>query len=302
MKPIRPVFCPPADAFRFFLCFFFFFLFCFSFCYSPAASLYAREGIVERRNQEKIRSSGFADVELDRLHEEIAGLIFDLQALALPEEKLIEDPRARPSNPREGQVTPDPAGKEPIELIPSRKRAFLRGTDRNGRTYFRLRISEGLNYTTQPTPDRFLFHAHAYFYLDEQGKLNEILLQFYRMRFNGMDYTREIRRIRHPRPSGSGSLQSLMEIEFRSYPSSLPRDELSVDGIPLPVLSGEPRLRTVLHSPDAPMPFDKQARIVETYRSMLRKLSRQLRRQKEILQLDRNSLIERAIDFTGRSF
>jgi hypothetical protein len=269
---------------------------------SLASSLFARQGLVERRNQEKIRAAGFADVELDRLHTEIGQAIFDLQSLAVPEEGPIKDPTARPTDPREGQVDPDTLRQDTIELVPSRRRAFVRGTDSKGRTYFRLRITEGLNYTTEPTPDRFLFKAHAYLYLDEQGKLGEVLLQFYRMRFSGMEYTREIRRIRHPGPFGAGAAQSPIQIEFRSYPTSLPHNELAIDDVPLPVLSGEPQLLTVLHSADDPMPFDKQARIVETYRSLLRKLNRQLSRQRQILELDRNSSIERALDFTGTSF
>ena len=42
--------------------------------------------------------------------------------------------------------------------------------------------------------------------------------------------------------------------------------------------------------------------LMETYRSLLRKLDRQLSRETELRRLNRNADIERAMDFTGTSF
>ncbi|MBW7858602.1 MAG: hypothetical protein H3C43_10010 [Leptonema sp. (in: Bacteria)] len=160
----------------------------------------------------------------------------------------------------------------------------------------------------QPQPDRFVFRAHAFFYLDENQKLSKVLVQFYRLKFSGLDYTREIRRISHPGPFADGSPQSAMKIEFQSFPEGLPSTDLSADGIPLPVLSSKPQLSTVLQSAeeqvpfDEQIPFDKQVRIIETYRSLLRKIDSQLNREKHVLQLSRDSDIERTIDFTGTSY
>lgn len=264
------------------------------------SSLQAEErlGAVERKNQELIRASGFADVELDRLHQHIGQLIAELQHLAVDADSL---PEAKPelTQPKSTNLEQN---TNSIELQPSLRRSFVKGIDSNGKTYFRLRIQEGLNYTMQPQPDRFVFRAHAFFYLDENNKLSKVLVQFYRLKFSGLDYTRELRRISHPGPFADGARQSAMKIEFQSFPKGLAAKDLSVDGIPLPVLSIQPELTAVLQSTDIQIPFDKQVRIIETYRSLLRKLDRQLDREKHILQLTRDSDIERTIDFTGTSY
>lgn len=267
------------------------------------SSLHAEErlGAVERRNQELIRASGFADVELDRLHQHIGQLIAELQPLAVDAE-LLPDAKPELTQPKSTSLEQSNINQNSIELQPSLRRSFVKGIDSNGKTYFRLRIKEGLNYTMQPQPDRFVFRAHAFFYLDENNKLSKVLVQFYRLKFSGLDYTRELRRISHPGPFADGARQSAMKIEFQSFPKGLSAKDLSVDGIPLPVLSVQPELTAVLQSTDEQIPFDKQVRIIETYRSLLRKLDRQLDREKHILQLTRDSDIERTIDFTGTSY
>lgn len=262
--------------------------------------LFARSGLMERRNEERIRQAGFADIELDRLHQDIARAIRDLRSLARPLSDPAE-PQARATDPEKGQVT-SPSAEDAAELLPSIRRSFMTGQDRQGRTYYRLRIDEGMHHTIEPTPDRFLLKSHAYVYFDEEDRLSEIILQFYKLRFTGSQYIREIRRIRHTGPFTPEAPLSAMQIEFRSYDGALPATDLAADDVPLPVLSSPPQVRTVLHDPENPMPFDKQARIVETYRHLLRRLHRQLSRKSEALRLQRNFDLEKAIDFTGTAF
>lgn len=272
-----------------------------------------RPGAAERRNQDLIRTSGFQDVELERLHASLATQVQALSALALPD---IEGDgvEIKPPSPQGGTqpVSTSQPGNRTVQssngethpsLIPSREHSFVKGKDSEGKTYYRLRLKEGINTTTEPRPDRFIFRAHAYLYLNPAGTaLDRVVLQFYRVRFSRHAYVREIRRILHPGPFGAGAPNAGIVVEFRHYPETFPPADLTIDGIPRPILSGEPQLRSVLHSPDDPMAFDKQSRILETYRSLLRKLDRQLSRETELRRLNRNADIERAMDFTGTSF
>ncbi|MBW7858531.1 MAG: hypothetical protein H3C43_09635, partial [Leptonema sp. (in: Bacteria)] len=95
-------------------------------------SLHAEErlGAVERRNQELIRAAGFADVELDRLHQHIGQLIAELQPLAVNAE-VAPNPKTELTEPKSANLQQTDSDQNSIELQPSLSRSFVKGVDAN---------------------------------------------------------------------------------------------------------------------------------------------------------------------------
>jgi hypothetical protein len=126
-----------------------------------------------------------------------------------------------------------------------------------------------------------------------------------------MEYLREVRRIEHPNPEDLAQAMnkppgadvdllnnSEVKVSYYSYPTSQKPNYLGWDGIPLPVMGVEPTDEVQLQAQDAPIPYEKQFRIIQAYKKVLRAVDRKLAEAAAESELDRNIRINDMIDFS----
>lgn len=131
-----------------------------------------------------VRTHGFADRIIDRLHKSIAMNITRIKALA--------DKNYLKNGYRYLQ-------HEPVdESIISKNELFF--TDKDNKSYLKLDLGQGVTY--EDYPNRHIFDTKAFVYLNDDGKsLSKIIFQFSRVNYNGTTYVKEVRRIINPSPN-----------------------------------------------------------------------------------------------------
>ena len=282
---------------------------------SPAFAQYKieKENIVEREATQKARESGFGDLEIDNLHGEIEDSIKEIFRYGTvrewPEE--TEPPRS------DLVIYTDMV--ETADSVP-----FMLGKDKQGKTFLRLRLFQGFSYSTDVFPVQYISRAHCYIYADmditpgEPGKpatvkfnkMDKIIFQFYRINYSGTEYNRELRRMIHPNPVDQAQARtkpigsdldilrnSELALELYKEPSRIPPVWEGPDGVPLPDLELQPEERTILHDENDPIPYDKQVRILNRYKRLLRRVNLELRKEGSTRALDRAIRIENIMDF-----
>jgi hypothetical protein len=88
-----------------------------------------------------------------------------------------------------------------------------------------------------------------------------------------------------------------LALELYKEPSTIPPVWEGPDGVPLPDLELQPEERTILHDENDPIPYDKQVRILNRYKRLLRRVNLELRKEGSTRALDRSIRIENIMDF-----
>lgn len=222
---------------------------------------------------------GFGDLEVDNLHGVLAARL----------EKFL--------------------GYGPVPEVTGSNGDFMKGRDSAGNVYYRVRLREGTSFGIDVYPTAYIFKAHCYLYPSDDGKgLKRILFQFYRINMSGLSYARELRRFIHPDPRDlvqGNRLQedikmldnSALTLEQYVEPSTVKPVWEGPDGIPLPILSIQPKQKIGLNDPKDLMPFEKQVRVINAYKRLLRTVDQQLFGLNRERELDRLNRIENILDF-----
>tara|TARA_B100001939_G_scaffold152163_1_gene131470 strand:- start:2107 stop:3012 length:906 start_codon:yes stop_codon:yes gene_type:complete len=250
--------------------------------------------LVEKEIREKNRASGFGDIEIDNLHGRITRNLATVAAL--------------------GKAQPYPKSSEVLTDQTARTE-FISALDQQGKRFYRMRLRHGLSFSTDIFPNIYLYEAHVFLYPknpdDLTQGLDRMIVQFYRINYSGIGHTREVRRIEHPNPvdlaqamnKPPGADVQLLDnseitVTYYSYPTSQKPTYVGWDGIPLPDMGVEPEEQIQLHKAEDPMPYEKQFRIIQAYKKVLRAVDRHLAQAAAEAELDRNVKINNMIDFS----
>ena len=251
--------------------------------------------LVEKEIRQKNRESGFGDIEIDNLHGRITRNLATVAAL--------------------GKAEPYPKSAEVLTDQTARTE-FVSALDQQGKRFYRMRLRHGLSFSTDIFPNIYLYEAHVFLCPknpdDISQGLQRMIVQFYRINYTGTEHTREIRRIEHPNPVDLAQAlnkppgadvdllnNSEVTVTYYSYPASQKPDYLGWDGIPLPNMGVEPQEQIQLHKADDPIPYEKQFRIIQAYKKVLRAVDRHLARAAAEAELDRNIRINNMLDFSS---
>lgn len=250
--------------------------------------------LVEREIRQKNRETGFGDISIDNLHGRITRNLATVSAL--------------------GKAAPYPKSAE-ILTDQNARTEFISALDSEGKRFYRIRLRHGLSFSTDIFPNIYLYEAHAFLYPknpeDITQGLDRLIVQFYRVNATGIEHTREIRRIEHPNPvdvaqalnKAPGADVDLLNnseitVTYYSYPTSQKPDYVGWDGIPLPDLKVEPQEQVQLNTDQDPIPYEKQFRIIQAYKKVLRAVDRRLAEAAAEAELDRNIRINDMLDFS----
>ncbi|MCB1327450.1 MAG: hypothetical protein H7A21_10800 [Spirochaetales bacterium] len=270
----------------------------------PAASF---ESSLDR-SRRLARESGFQDAEIDELH---AAILSNLRVVILD-----------PELPEYRDATEEPARSDIFyeNMRVGRNPVIVRGGAEGEPSYLRVLLREGLAYETEQYPSRFIVRSHAFVFFTEvrdphsdadteQGQspvldiqLERILIQYYLVNDSGQEYDRVIRRMDHPAP-GVGPLSrgladnSGLLIEYYRKPSTEQPVWEGADGVPRPELGIEPEIRVTLGAADEPMPYERQVRILASYRRVLREIDRTLHEWRRRYELERELQLDRVGGF-----
>ena len=237
------------------------------------------QNVQEREAAERARAIGFGDLEVDNLHGSVA-------------RRLVQRVGYGDLAPADGS-----------------DRDFMKGKDSSGAPFYRLRLREGISFGMDVHPVSYIFKAHCYLYLTPDGKgISRILFQFYRINFSGVSYTRELRRFIHPDPRDlvAGNRlkpdikmldNSKLLLEQYVEPSTVKPFWEGIDGIPAPILTMKAKQKIELNDPKDLMPFEKQVRVINAYKRLLRAVDQHLYELNRERYLDRLNRIEDILDF-----
>ncbi len=272
-----------------------------------------KENVVEREATKKARESGFADLEIDNLHGEIGDKVKNL--FKYGGIRPFPDEKTKTTN----SMVLFTDMVETADSLP-----FIIGKDREGKTYLRIRLLEGFSYSTDVFPVQYISRAHCYIYTNiertpgqnggpEEIKFNgmeKIIFQFYRINYSGTEYNRELRRMVHPRPIDQAQARekpigvdldmlknSELTLEMYQEASDARPVWEGPDGVPVPDLTIIAKEKTILHDDKDPIPYDKQVRILNRYKNLLRRINFELQKQVQTRGLDRAIRIENIMDF-----
>jgi len=256
----------------------------------PSLAQQDEVNIVEREATEQARKTGFGDLEVDNLHGAISEKVHQLIELG----GLVEG-----------------TGDYDELIFQARSRPFIKGVDREGKSFLRITLNEGFSYSTEVFPRPFIARAHCYIYPGaEKNKVDRLLFQFYRINYSGTVYQRELRRFIHPNPIDKAQARSKplgaelelldnSDLTLESYqePSTVPPVWEGRDGVPVTTLELKPIASAILNDKEKPIVYDKQVRILNRYKTLLRRIDRELYKMIRVRQLERNIEIERILDF-----
>jgi hypothetical protein len=252
------------------------------------------QSIALREAIENARKKGFGDVEIDNLHGEIATRV---QAVL------------------KGGGIPEGPGNFDELTEQARTRALISGKDPDGKSYLRIRLRDGISYSTHEFPQQFVYRAHCYLYPGADGSLDKVVFQFYRINYVGGQYIRDMRRYIHPQPKNQAQAEgkpvgadlqlldnSNLALEFYEDPSTVKPVWEGPDGVPLGTIAWRAKSQIVLNAKEDPMPYPKQVQVIWNYKRLLRQLDRILQTYQRHAELERNRGIEKVLDYTGSSF
>lgn len=248
------------------------------------------EVVVERENIAAARKSGFADYDIDFLHQRVFDLLSGLQSDRIPEGP--------------GSFT------EMTERSTTRR--IIHGKDSEGKLYYRIRLRLGFGYGTSIYPELYSYRVDCFLY-PGSGKFDKVIFQFYRVNHTGINFVREIRRIVHPAPghltpvdpmTATGNEpppaladNSAMRLEYYERPSNQTAVWEEKDWLPAAALPIQPDRTFQLNDPNSLLPFGRQVFLVRTYRELLRTIEGYLLGKLRSQELERALIIEKLLEF-----
>ncbi|MCB1307022.1 MAG: hypothetical protein KDK30_02525 [Leptospiraceae bacterium] len=161
-------------------------------------------------------------------------------------------------------------------------------------------------------------------------RLKRIMFQYYLVNYSGVEYRREIRRLTHPGPfpvegtagdwtapresvenvgadsreqtDGEASDSSLvdnseLQLEYYQQPADVRPAWEGVDGVPVPELAMQPEYRLRLGNQNSGIPFERQIRILQNYKDMLRIVDRIVHKRRRSYELERDIIIQTMTEF-----
>ncbi len=226
----------------------------------PAQAL--EDNIVYREAVDNARKSGFGDLEIDNLHGIIASRVKDIVAAG-----------GLPEGPGNFDELTDQAKVRPVIV----------GKDREGKRFLRIRLRDGFSLSSAEFPAQFVFRAHCYLYPKDDGSLEKIVFQFYRINHSGTSYVRDMRRYIHPDPRDQAQAagkpigaplqlldNSKLTVEFYEAPSTVKPKWEGSDGVPDGAPDWKPISALELNTNTKdPIPYPKQAQIVLNSKKLL---------------------------------
>ncbi len=237
----------------------------------------------DRETQKQIdaqRSLGFSDNEIDTLHATISEHLKKMKKL----QDLGVDKTAAQF-----------LGQTPEDL----KDLYLK--DAEGKLYLEYKLPQGQSYIDWPKV--YLYDGLAFVYPNKDfTELDKIILMFKRVNADGTIYVKEMRRLVNPTPK-SQSTEKDEKGEFKIDPNSDITLEyyqaLTSDTIwpNVPVQKATPAITMLLNDEKDPLPYDKQKHIMQTYKKMIRKISKFTARKLRNMELDQKQLITKITDF-----
>lgn len=247
--------------------------------------LYAEKPVIltfkERETLKQIeaqRKAGFADVEIDTLHESIANNIKGIRRMV----ELGVDKQATLYLPE----------------IPSSEINIFK-QDKDGKTFIEFDLKQGQSFVDWPKV--YLYDGIGFIYPSEDfEKLDKIVLMFRRVNADGFVYIKEMRRLINPSPhfggkdgEGNSQIDSNSDITLEYY-QSFTSNTIWADKPHQPF---EPDVIMELNKEEAPLPYEKQRLIMSQYRKILRRVDKQLGRKLRGLELDQKRMITKMLDF-----
>jgi len=232
------------------------------------------------KNIAAIRTAGFIDSEIDDLHAEISEHLSKM--------KKLQDLNVDKSSAQFLAHTPKPL-----------KDLFKK--DAEGKTYAEFALPQGV--TVVDWPRVYIYDATAFIYPKEDfSELDRIVFMFKRTNSDGDVYVKEMRRLINPTPrsqspekdeKGEAKQDTNSDIKLEFY-QSLTSDTIWPN---TPIQKAEPNVVVTLHDEKDILPFDKQKNIFLSYRKTLRKLKKLSQNRLHNLDLDRNQMISKMLEF-----
>lgn len=189
---------------------------------------------------------------------------------------------------------------------------FVKLKDASGREYFRIYLGNDDSHNDIFAKHSYTYNVYGFFYPDgERKKLESVFFQIYRVNFvPGRPLFREMRRLVHPQPGilpvsvednpavqDAASNDSLSVEYYASEEAPTPFVE-SVDGVPGPDISLQPRMVVKVKDPVEPLPYGNRVKMLDIYRRMMIKSAYFLKRELNIMNMKRPVQIERTLDIT----
>lgn len=245
---------------------------------------------------DSVRSNGFADRYIDRLHKSLASNIARIQGL---------------NDRKYSKNTQRYLYHEPI---PDNETVNDFNLDKDNKPFFKMNLGQGVTWEDYPTGQ--IYNTRAYIYLTDDGKgLAKVIFQFTRVNFTGTKYVKEMRRIINPTPLSPEPLKQEGQSEnempkfqeerttdetvkadtntdiYVEYYSSHDKDVNWVDENP--DLHIPPSLKVAVSDPESPLPFASQKRIIDTYRKLLKVADSQVSGRLRNIQQSQRALIRK---------
>lgn len=250
----------------------------------------------ENELMEASRQSRFQDSSLDELHGRVNSHVQRLiQVNGVIEEEL------------------KPGNLSYIDYNVLRDYRFYLTTGTDGRRYLRVYLGHGDNKFDLTNHHKYIYSIYGYFYLGDDGKISEVVFQFYRVTYlEGEPTYREFRRIIHPSPTifeGEMGDRALLNwnsgpndgitIEYYDNKDRTPPFPIGDDGIPMPERKMKPIITTALNDKEHPVPYEVQMEVLSTYRKLLNRANYRLKKKLRIIELERPRLIKKALEYNS---
>ncbi|MCZ8157783.1 MAG: hypothetical protein O9264_16810 [Leptospira sp.] len=237
----------------------------------------------DRESQKQIdaqRGAGFSDNEIDTLHATISEHLAKM--------KKLQD------------LGVDKTAAQYLSQTPETlKELFLK--DGEGKPYLEFKLPQGQSYIDWPKV--YLYDGTAFIYPNKDfTELDKIVMMFKRVNADGTVYVKEMRRLINPTPK-SQSTEKDEKGEFKidvnsdiqlEYFQALTSDTIWPN---VPIQKEAANVTMVLNDQKDPLPYDKQKLIMQTYKKMLRKISKVTARRLRNMELDQKQLITKVTDF-----
>lgn len=246
--------------------------------YSQRSNFKSFKEMETEKQIESERKAGFADIEIDNLHESISQSIQGIKRMV----DLGVDRQAAIYLPE----------------IPATEVDIFK-LDKEGKTYIEVNLPQGQSFVDWPRV--YIYNGIGFIYPSEDfSKLDKIIFMFRRVNADGFVYIKEMRRLINPSPNfsvrredGTSEIDSNSDIILEYY-QSFSSNTIWPD---LPHQPFEPNVVMVLNKEDAPLPYEKQKLIMNQYKKILRTINRDLALKLRGLELDQRRMITKMLDF-----
>lgn len=235
----------------------------------------------ERETERQIeaqRQAGFADIEIDTLHESLAISINGIK-------KMVD-------------LGVDKQAALYLPEIPATDTNIFK-KDAEGKLYIEFELPQGQSFVDFPKV--YLYNGIGFIYPSEDfTDLDKIVLMFRRVNADGVVHVKEMRRLINPSPkkskqdeAGALEVDSNSDIQLEYYQSF----SSNAFWPNTPIQTTEPSVSMQLNSSESPLPYTKQKLIMSQYKKILRKVDRQLAAKQRNLELDQKRMVTKMLDY-----